>query len=213
MHAFLRNETDRNPPVRFPPRPIFLNILRKVGADIKRHIAEFVHQDITRKSTVNIGSKIVLVALSVLNPIWVHSADLANATPRERWVERGRYLVEIAGCNECHTPNFTKTGNQTKESDRLVGSQQVFRGPGGTAYASNLRLYFQEITAEQWIQIAKEVQRKPPMPWNAINAMTEADVYAVYLYIRQLGPSGVKLPKGLTSRSSQAMMSGRLAKR
>ena len=123
---------------------------------------------------------------------------------RKNFIDRGRYLVNIAGCHECHTPNYLKTGNKTPEKDFLTGSAQGVRGPLGTTYATNLRLYFQELTADQWIEIAKEVQRRPPMTSFALNAMTEEDAYAVYLYIRQLGAAGSAAPKLIPAKTKQS---------
>src|SRR4051794_1557083 len=51
----------------------------------------------------------------------------------------GRYLIKIAGCNDCHSPG----GMENKlgpESDWLTGSPLGFNGPWGTSYAPNLRL-------------------------------------------------------------------------
>jgi len=109
-------------------------------------------------------------------------------------VERGRYLVMITGCNDCHTPNFLVNGGKTPESDRLTGGAMGWRGPWGTTYPTNLRLYFQSITEDMWVQVAKEIQRRPPMPYFSLNAMSEVDVRAIYKYVRYLGPAGVPAP-------------------
>jgi mono/diheme cytochrome c family protein len=109
-------------------------------------------------------------------------------------IERGRYLVLITGCNDCHTPNYLNNGGKTPETDRLVGAKLGWRGPWGTAYATNLRLYFNELTEEQWVEIASEIQRKPPMPYYSLNAMKQADLEAIYRYIRFLGPAGNPAP-------------------
>jgi hypothetical protein len=58
-----------------------------------------------------------------------------------------------------------------------------------------LRLYFQEITEAQWVQVAKEIQRRPPMPYYSLNEMAESDVRAMYKFIRSLGPAGKPAPK------------------
>ena len=110
-------------------------------------------------------------------------------------IERGRYLVMITGCNDCHTPNFLVNGGKTPEKDRLTGGTVGWRGPWGTTYPANLRLYFQEVNEEQWVQMAKEIQRRPPMPYFSLNALAEADARAIYRYIRSLGPVGVPAPK------------------
>jgi mono/diheme cytochrome c family protein len=109
-------------------------------------------------------------------------------------IDRGRYLVMISGCNDCHTPNFLTSGGKTPEKDRLVGTKLGWRGPWGTTYATNLRLYFSGVTEEQWLYIASEIQRKPPMPYYSLNAMKQSDLKAIYRYIRFLGPAGNAAP-------------------
>lgn len=122
-------------------------------------------------------------------------AKTAAKPASNKEIERGRYLVMIAGCNDCHTPNFLVNGGKTPEKDRLTGATMGWRGPWGTTYPVNLRLYFQDLTEGQWVQVAKEIQRRPPMPYFSLNAMAEADVRAIYKYIRYLGPAGTPAPK------------------
>jgi len=110
-------------------------------------------------------------------------------------LERGRYLVAIAGCNDCHTPGFLVQGSKVPQKDWLTGGTLGWRGSWGTTYPANLRLYFQDITEDQWVQVAREIQRRPPMPYYSLNQMTEADVRAMYKYIRSLGPAGKPAPK------------------
>lgn len=110
-------------------------------------------------------------------------------------IERGRYLVAISGCNDCHTPGFLVNGSKTPQKDWLTGGLLGWRGPWGTTYPANLRLYFQEITEDQWVQVAREIQRRPPMPYYSLNQMAEPDVRAMYKYIRSLGPAGSPAPK------------------
>jgi mono/diheme cytochrome c family protein len=121
-------------------------------------------------------------------------AKSAARPASSKQVERGRYLVMITGCNDCHTPNFMVNGGKTPESDRLIGGTLGWRGPWGTTYPTNLRLYFQNMTEDMWVQVAKEIQRRPPMPYFSLNAMSEADVRAIYKYVRYLGPAGVPAP-------------------
>jgi mono/diheme cytochrome c family protein len=110
-------------------------------------------------------------------------------------IERGRYLVEIMGCNDCHTPGFLLQGSKIPQNDWLTGGMLGWRGPWGTTYPANLRLYFQEITEGQWVQVAREIQRRPPMPYYSLNKLAEADVRAMYKFIRSLGPAGKPAPK------------------
>ena len=116
-------------------------------------------------------------------------------TATDKEAERVRYVVAISGCNDCHTPGFLLNGGKTPEKDWLTGGVTGWRGSWGTTYPTNLRLYFQEITEAQWVQVAKEIQRRPPMPYFSLNAMSEADVRSMYKFIRSLGPAGKPAPK------------------
>jgi len=115
--------------------------------------------------------------------------------PNSVQIERGRYLVMITGCQDCHTPNYIAKGGKVPAKDFLTGDKLGWRGSWGTTYPANLRLYFNNITDEQWIQVAKTIEARPPMPYFALNAMTRADVLSIYEYIRSLGPAGEPAPK------------------
>lgn len=58
-------------------------------------------------------------------------------------LQRGRYLVQIAGCNDCHTAGYAMAPEKVPESAWLTGDQLGWSGPWGTTYPSNLRLYMQ----------------------------------------------------------------------
>jgi mono/diheme cytochrome c family protein len=105
-------------------------------------------------------------------------------------VERGRYLVKIGACNDCHTPGYSQTGGSVQEKKWLTGDDVGWRGPWGTTYAANLRLYMHKVSEEQWIMIARSVQFRPPMPWFNLHAMTEQDLRDIYRFVRYLGPAG-----------------------
>ncbi len=109
-------------------------------------------------------------------------------------VERGRYLIRITGCNDCHTPGYAMSGGKTPEAEWLTGDPLGWRGPWGTTYAPNLRLYMQELTEEGWIKKAKTLSTRPPMPWFNVNDMSRADLRAIYRYVRHLGPAGKPAP-------------------
>ncbi len=118
--------------------------------------------------------------------------------------ERGRYLARIAGCNDCHTPGYAQTGGNVPEASWLTGDALGWRGEWGTTYPSNLRLYMQHISEEQWVNIARHLEARPPMPWFALRDMAEEDLRALYRYVRHLGPAGkaapAYLPPGETPR-------------
>jgi mono/diheme cytochrome c family protein len=110
-------------------------------------------------------------------------------------VSRGRYLISIAGCNDCHTPNFAPSGGKVAEAEWLTGDPLGWRGPWGTTYPSNLRLYMQTLTEEQWVKKAKSLTTRPPMPWFNLHRMSAGDLRAIYRYVRHLGPAGKPAPQ------------------
>jgi mono/diheme cytochrome c family protein len=109
-------------------------------------------------------------------------------------VKRGRYVIAIAGCNDCHTPGFAMKNGKVEEAQWLTGDALGWRGPWGTTYAPNLRLYMQALTEEQWVKKAKTLTTRPPMPWFNLHHMSASDLRAVYRYVRHLGPAGQPAP-------------------
>jgi len=107
---------------------------------------------------------------------------------------RGKYLVQIAGCNDCHTAGYAPSGGRVDEKQWLMGDAVGWRGPWGTTYAANLRLVAQHLTEDQWVKRATSPDLRPTMPWFAVRDMTERDVRAIYRYIRWLGPAGQPAP-------------------
>lgn len=108
-------------------------------------------------------------------------------------VERGRYLVQIGGCNDCHTPGYAEKAGNVPMSDWLTGAPVGFQGAWGTSYAANLRLTLNGLTEDQWLSFAR-VPRRPPMPWFNLRDMSDADLRAMYRFVRELGPKGERAP-------------------
>jgi mono/diheme cytochrome c family protein len=109
-------------------------------------------------------------------------------------VDRGRYLVKIAGCNDCHTPGYMMQNGKVPEAQWLTGDTFGWRGPWGTTYPINLRLYMQALTEDEWLKNAATIQARPPMPWYVLRDLTRDDLRAIYRYIRHLGPAGQPAP-------------------
>jgi mono/diheme cytochrome c family protein len=122
-----------------------------------------------------------------------------QTAPPNAQVERGRYIVEIGGCNDCHTAGYAEAGGKAMEADRLKGDMLGYRGPWGTTYPTNLRLTLSKMTEAQWLAYAKKLDTRPPMPWFNVRAMTDDDLKAVYAYIKQMpGGLGSAAPAFLT---------------
>ncbi len=115
-------------------------------------------------------------------------------SPDTKQIERGRYLVKISGCNDCHTARYAQKAGKVPEQEWLTGDRVGWRGPWGTTYPSNLRTFMNAISESQWIKVAHTAEFRPPMPWFALHDMTEQDLRAIYRFVKHLGPSGDPAP-------------------
>lgn len=112
-------------------------------------------------------------------------------------VERGKYLVKASGCNDCHTAGYLVADGNLDEKQWLTGDSMGWRGPWGTTYAANLRLFMKDLSEDQWVDAARHLRRRPPMPWFNLNSMAEADLRSIYRFTRSLGDPGSPAPTGL----------------
>jgi mono/diheme cytochrome c family protein len=135
--------------------------------------------------------KLIAFVLSLLVTLPVVAQERKKADPQ---VDRGRYLIRITGCNDCHTAGYAPTGGKIPEAQWLLGDALGWRGPWGTTYPTNLRLYMQDLTEDQWVKKGKTLNARPPMPWFNVRDMTASDLRAIYRYIRHLGPAGKPAP-------------------
>ena len=125
------------------------------------------------------------------------AADAALAADRkgpDPLIGRGHYVVSIAGCNDCHTPGYATSGGKVDEKAWLTGDALGWRGPWGTTYPVNLRLYMQKVSEKEWVDAARHLTARPPMPYWSLNHMKDVDLRAVYRYVRALGPAGKEAP-------------------
>ena len=132
---------------------------------------------------------VVMATCTILTgPVW------ADSSTDKQLIERGRYLIKISGCNDCHTPGYLPNNGNVPAEQWLTGDSFGWNGPWGTTYGSNLRLFMKDMTEQQWVQVAKTLQRRPPMPWFNLNAMTDDDLRAIYHFVRSLGEPGAPAP-------------------
>jgi len=143
-------------------------------------------------------SGLAALCLSILAP-------LANAGgPADPLLERGRYVARVAGCNDCHTAGYMQSGGQVPETRWLTGDSLGWQGPWGTTYAINLRRYMAELSEAQWLERARHLNARPPMPWFALRDMNDGDLRAIYRLVRSLGPLGEPAPAFLPPGSTAA---------
>ncbi len=138
---------------------------------------------------------IVGVALAVLTA--------APALAQSNAVARGKYLVTLGGCTDCHTPgHFLGKPDMARY---LGGSEVGFEIPGlGTFYGSNITPD-RETGIGAWTdaQIVAAIQQgirpdgrmlAPIMPWHALAALTKADVDAMVAFLRSIPAVKNKVP-------------------
>ncbi|NUO84057.1 c-type cytochrome [candidate division KSB1 bacterium] len=150
-------------------------------------------------------------------------------------VARGKYLVTIAGCHDCHTPKIMGPGGlpEPNMALQLSGHPQnqpypqwtpadmqqrnaialtdpmlsSWAGPWGVSFAANLTPDVEtgigEWTEENFIQAMRTGKHQgqpngrdilPPMPWPGIKQMTDADLKAVWAYLRSVPPVKNQVP-------------------
>lgn len=112
-------------------------------------------------------------------------------------LDRGRYLVRVGGCNDCHTAGYVADYGGVPEQDWLMGDDTAFVGRWGTAFASNLRLTMLRYNDEQWLKRARSLEDSAVMPDERLRSMSDADLLAVLRYVQWLGPRGEPAPQPL----------------
>nr|WP_295904333.1 cytochrome C [uncultured Bdellovibrio sp.] len=123
----------------------------------------------------------------------------AKTVSNEPTAEHGRYLIQITGCNDCHTPMYAPKNGAVPEKDWLSGSDVGWKGPWGTSYPTNLRARVAGMTEDQWVTYLKHLKSLPPMPYYSVNAMGEKDARSIYRFIRSLGNHSQTIPTALPS--------------
>ena len=66
--------------------------------------------------------------------------------------------------------------------------------PAGGATDNVARVVAQKLTEDEWVKTARTLKTRPPMPWWALNAMSEADLRALHRFVRTLKDPGSPAP-------------------
>jgi mono/diheme cytochrome c family protein len=122
---------------------------------------------------------------------WLASPALAD----EAQVARGRYLVTIAGCSDCHTPGALIGAPDMKRY--LGGSDVGFSIPGqGVFVGQNLtpdkETGIGSWTSEQIVTAIRTGKRpdggevSPVMPYSAFSHLTDEDAQAIAAFLKSL---------------------------
>ena len=73
------------------------------------------------------------VLFAAISSAYVPAAALAVDQSDAQAIERGKYIVKVGGCNDCHTPNYTPSEGKVPER-RCLGPIRP-QPPGTTANA------------------------------------------------------------------------------
>jgi mono/diheme cytochrome c family protein len=134
---------------------------------------------------------------------FVAAVPAVSARAADAQTERGRYLVEISGCSNCHTPgHFLGHSDMT----RLLGGSDVgFALPGAGVFVGP-NLTPDNGTGlgawtEQQIVTAITTGMRPDgrmlaaiMPWRDLANLSKADALAIAAYLKSLPPISHQVP-------------------
>jgi mono/diheme cytochrome c family protein len=133
----------------------------------------------------------------------VAAAPFASAQPAETQVERGKYLVELGGCTDCHTPgNFLGHPDMTRY---LGGSDVGFGIPGHGVFVGPNLTPDKETGLGNWTeqQIVVAVTTgvrpdgrilAPAMPWRGLSHLAKSDALAIVAFLKSIAAVKNKVP-------------------
>jgi mono/diheme cytochrome c family protein len=121
----------------------------------------------------------------------------AGASAADPEIERGKYLVTLASCNDCHTPGYFL--GKPDFSRTLAGSDVGFTIPGLGAFVGRNLTPDKETGLGDWTddQIISAItagirpdgrRLAPIMPWQGLSHLSSEDAHAIVAYLRSLPP-------------------------
>jgi mono/diheme cytochrome c family protein len=126
-----------------------------------------------------------------------------DAVAQDAQIKRGKYLVTLGGCNDCHTPGYFF--GKPDMARFLGGSEVGFEIPGlGVFHGPNLTPD-QDTGLGRWseeeIVTAITKGQRPDgrklaaiMPWHAFAILTPEDSGAIVVFLKSLPPVKNKVP-------------------
>jgi mono/diheme cytochrome c family protein len=141
-------------------------------------------------------------ALCLAVAIGAPASSLASAAVAQE-IERGKYLVALGGCFDCHTPGyFLGKPDMTRY---LGGSEVGFEIPGlGVFYGPNLtpdkETGLGNWTSDQIVLAIRTGRRPdgrilaPAMPWRQLSQLSDSDAAAIAAYLKSLPSVSNRVP-------------------
>ena len=189
-----------------------------------------------------LGSSWAVCALAIVLGIFIsmsQSAGQATKGGAASAVERGKYLVGITGCHDCHSPKKDAAGH-VDETRPLSGRPATtpapstaageihtaldltaWTGPWGTTYASNLTpdtttgLLARRYSEASFVAMFRTGKKPngvgilPPMPYEMYANMTDDDLKAIWAYLQTIKPVRNQVPANVPAPVATAAPTGK----
>jgi mono/diheme cytochrome c family protein len=129
--------------------------------------------------------------------------SVTSGSAQQSQVERGKYLVTLGSCTDCHTPGYFF--GKPDMARYLGGSEVGFEIPGlGVFHGPNLTpdsetglgnwTISQIVTAVQTGKRTDGRELAPIMPWRAFANMTKDDATAIAVFLKSIPAVKNKVP-------------------
>jgi cytochrome c553 len=191
--------------------------------------------------------KIAITACSIIvfySLIWAPEASIAaeqKGSGEKTMMERGKYLVTLGGCHDCHSPKkMTQQGPMPDEARLLSGHPTdeklpqappnifgpnkwgaitnnhltAWVGPWGTSYSPNLSpdretgtgawnedLFIRILRTGKFMASGRDIL--PPMPWYNYAKLSDADLRAMFAYLKSIQPVKNSVPSSVPAAPPQ----------
>ena len=143
------------------------------------------------------------IALAATTAAILAAATLLPRAHADAQIDRGKYLVTLAGCNDCHTPGYFF--GKPDMARYLGGSEVAFEIPGVGAFPGRNITPDKETgignwTPEQIVTALQQGQRPdgrtlaPIMPYHAFSYLTKEDAFAIAAFLQSIPPVKNQVP-------------------
>jgi cytochrome c553 len=169
------------------------------------------------------------------------SAEKIGSSGKKAMIERGQYLVTVAGCNDCHSPKKMTSNGPVLDEARILSGQpadeklaevppNIFSpdkwgaitnnhltawvGPWGTSYSPNLspdpetgtgawneEIFIRILRTGKFMASGRDIL--PPMPWYNYAKLSDADLKAMFAYLKTLKPVKNQVPSSVPAPPPQ----------
>lgn len=179
-------------------------------------------------SFIRVSKVMVLSTLVIIIQIGCSSEDLSDIVKEKEPVLRGKKLVEVVGCHDCHTPKVFSGEETSLDNERLLSGHPPESNPPNidpqkiseenwlvtnnhfTAFASNWGISFAPNltpdnetgigtwTEDMFVANMTSGKHRPPMPVFTITGLEEEDLKIIFNYLKTITPIKNEVPKHIS---------------